>query len=178
MKTFIHFFIVSTLFCLASCAKRENIPPSRQGAVYSVADFYKNSQYRGASFSFDEKKILVSSNLSGIWNAYAIPTAGGEPEALTQSKTNSIFAASYFPNDLRFLYSSDEGGNERSHLFVRNQDGTTKDLTPGQKLKAQFFGWSHDQKSFFVMSNERDEHFFDLYEYALRGFRAPTLLPQ
>ena len=170
MKTFIHIFIVPFLFCLVSCAKRENIPPPHQNAVFSVADFYKNSQYRGASFSFDEKKILISSNLSGIWNAYTIPTAGGVPEALTQSKTNSIFAASYFPNDLRFLYSSDEGGNERSHLFVRNQDGTTKDLTPGQKLNARFFSWSHDQKSFFVLSNERDEHFFDLYEYAAGDF--------
>src|SRR4029079_6164680 len=65
-------------------------------------------------------------------------------------------------------------GNEQSHLFVRNQDGTIKDLTPGQKLKARFFGWSHDQKSFFVMSNERDEHFFDLYEYA-SGDYARTL---
>ena len=170
MKISIRIIVVSVLFCFASCAKHENLLPSHQTAVYSVADFYKNSQYRGASFSFDERKILVSANLSGIWNAYTIPTAGGEPEALTQSKTNSIFAASYFPNDLRFLYSSDEGGNEQTHLFVRNQDGTTKDLTPGQKLKAQFFGWSHDQKSFFVMSNERDKHFFDLYEYASGDF--------
>src|SRR5437867_1837622 len=117
MKMFIHLVIVSVLFCLATCARRENIPPSRPGAVYTVADFYKNLEYRGASFSYDEKRILVSSNLSGIWNAYAIPTGGGEPEALTQSKTNSIFAASYFPNDLRFLYLSDEGGNERSHIY-------------------------------------------------------------
>lgn len=170
MKILIRLLVVFLLICLASCAKPEKIPPSHQTAVYSVADFYKNVEYRGSSFSYDEKKILVSSNRSGIWNAYAIPAEGGEPEALTQSKTNSIFAASYFPNDLRFLYSSDEGGNERSHLFVRNQDGTTKDLTPGQKLKAQFFGWAHDQKSFFVMSNERDEHFFDLYEYASGDF--------
>src|SRR5580765_5896087 len=99
MKMFIHVVIVSVLFGLVSCAKRENIPLSRQSAVHSVADFYKNLEYRGASFSYDEKKILVSSNLSGIWNAYTIPTAGGEPEALTQSKTNSIFTASYFPND-------------------------------------------------------------------------------
>jgi hypothetical protein len=48
----------------------------------------------------------VSSNRSGIWNAYTIPTAGGEAEPLTG----------------RILYTSDEGGNELSHLFVRNDD--------------------------------------------------------
>lgn len=54
-------------------------PPTQTIAQYSVADFYENSEYFGASFSADGTKILVSSNRSGIWNAYAIPAAGGEP---------------------------------------------------------------------------------------------------
>jgi dipeptidyl aminopeptidase/acylaminoacyl peptidase len=44
-------------------------------------------------------------------------------------------------------------------------DGKVRDLTPGQKLKAMFGGWSDDLKSFFVMTNERDPKFFDLYRY-------------
>ncbi|MBK5297084.1 MAG: S9 family peptidase [Vicinamibacteria bacterium] len=150
-------------------------PPPRTIAHYSVADFYKNAESFGASFSADGTKILVSSNRSGIWNAYAIPTAGGEAEPLTSSTTNAIFAASYFPKDGRLLYSSDEGGNELSHLFVRNPDGTTKDLTPGKKLSARFAGWAQDDTSFFVASNERDQRYFDLYEHAADGY-ARTLL--
>lgn len=158
---------------LAACSTpRETAtpPPTRTIAQYSVADFYKNSEYFGASFSADGTKILVSSNRSGIWNAYAIPAAGGEPQPLTSSTTDAIFAASYFPNDGRLLYTSDEGGNELSHVFVRNEDGTTKDLTPRKKLNASVFGWAHDEKSFFVASNERDERFFDLYEYKTDGY--------
>ena len=75
-----------------------------------------------------------------------------------------------FPSDGRILYTSDEGGNELSHLFVRNEDGTIKDLTPGTKLNASFAGWSHDDASFFVASNERDQRYFDLYEYATDGY--------
>jgi dipeptidyl aminopeptidase/acylaminoacyl peptidase len=137
---------------------------------YSVADLYGNTEYFGASFSPSADRILVTSNRSGVYNAYAIPTAGGEPQPLTTSTDDAIFAVSYFPADDRILYSSDRGGNELSHLYVRTADGTTTDLTPGAKLKAQFAGWAGDDRSFFVQTNERDEKFFDLYEYATDGY--------
>src|SRR5205814_4463529 len=84
---------------------------------YTMEDFYGNASFDGASWSPDAKNVLVSSNISGIWNAYTIPASGGEPTPLTQSKTNSIRAISYFPADERVLYSSDEGGNELTHIF-------------------------------------------------------------
>ncbi len=137
---------------------------------YSVADFYQNTDNFGASFSPTGDRVLVSSNRSGVFNAYAIPVAGGEPQPLTDSKDNAIFAISYFPSDDRILYSSDNGGNELNHIYVRTPDGKTRDLTPGAKLKAQFAGWSGDDRSFFVQTNERDERFFDVYEYATDGY--------
>ncbi|HEX2444525.1 MAG TPA: S9 family peptidase [Vicinamibacterales bacterium] len=139
-------------------------PTTRTPQQYSVEDFYKNTEYSGASWAPGNQKLLVSSNASGIWNAYSMPAAGGPLEPLTTSTTNSIFAISYFPADERVLYSSDEGGNELTHIYVRNTDGTTKDLTPGAKLKASFNGWAGDDKSFFVSTNERDARYFDLYE--------------
>src|SRR5580765_2571874 len=166
---------VSIGFLLAGCSgtSRETpVPASAPAKVarYSVADLYKNAEFLGASFSADGAKILASSNRSGIWNAFAIPTTGGDPTALTSSTTDSIFAASYFPNDGRFLYTSDRGGNELSHVFVRNEDGTIRDLTPGEKLNANFAGWASDDKSFFVTSNERDQRYFDLYEYSTDSY--------
>ena len=149
------------------------VPP----AVYSVEDFYKNTQFRGAGWSADGKTILVSSDLSGIWNAYAVSAAGGAPQALTRSTTNSVFALSYFPADNRILYSSDQGGNELTHIYVRNLDASTADLTPGAKLKANFHGWAGDDRSFLVSTNERDERYFDLYEIATDGYQR-TLLYQ
>ncbi|HZM97704.1 MAG TPA: prolyl oligopeptidase family serine peptidase [Vicinamibacterales bacterium] len=149
--------------------------PSRTPATYAIDDFYRNTQFRGASWSPQRDKILVSSDASGIWNAYAIPATGGAPAALTTSTTDSIFALSYFPADERFLYSSDQGGNELTHIFVRNPDGSTRDLTPGTKLKANFHGWAGDDKSLLVSTNERDARYFDLYEIAVDGY-ARTML--
>jgi len=173
MKRRMRVSIVMSLALLAACSRRE--PPAPTVTLHSVADFYKNVEYFGNSFSFDAKRILVSSNESGIFNAYAVPVSGGEPQQLTHSTTDSIFAQSYFPKDDRILYTSDRDGNHLTHVFVRNPDGSIRDLTPGQKLVASFLCWSHDDKSFFVLSNERDARFFDLYEYAADGY-ARTLV--
>ena len=142
---------------------------------YSIADFYKNVSYAGAAWSGDKQRLLVSSNQSGIWNAYELPAAGGEPRPLTQSTTDSIFAISYFPNDERILYSSDRGGNELDHLYVRNPDGSTRDLTPGEKVKATFHGWAGDDQSFVVSTNARDERYFDLYDISVNGYKSTPL---
>jgi len=90
--------------------------------------------------------------------------AGGEPVQLTDGE-ESVFSVSYFPTDERFLFSSDRGGNELRHLYVRDPDGSVRDLTPGEGLTASFVGWSDDDRSFFVITNERDSSYFDLYRY-------------
>ena len=157
---------------LAACAQGLQ---TRDVTQYSIEDFLGTVNYSGASFSPDKSKILVSSDAGGVYNAYAIPATGGEPQPLTESTTNAIFAESYFPADERILYSSDQGGNERTHLYVREIDGSVRDLTPGDKLKATFQGWAADEQSFFVGTNERDERFFDIYEYAVDGYQRTLL---
>ena len=183
MRTITYLTVSAALIALASCTAPADSTTRTQPAVgktvtptqYSVGDFYKNTEYSGASWAPDRQRILVSSNLSGIWNAYAVPTGGGAPQPLTQSTTNSMFALSYFPADERILYSSDEGGNELTHIYVRSTDGSIRDLTPGAKLKANYRGWSGDDKSFFISTNERDERFFDLYEIAADGYKRTQL---
>ena len=167
------------LLVLAACSLGGDTAVQDAGAIeepftptaYTVEDLYQNVQYSGAAWSPDGLKLLVTSNASGIYNAYEIPLAGGEPQALTASDSNSVIGVSYFPGDERILFMSDEGGNELTHVFVRSGDGTVQDLTPGEKVKASFAGWAEDDQSFFVTSNERDERFFDYYEYATDGYR-------
>ncbi|MEO0333047.1 MAG: alpha/beta fold hydrolase, partial [Bacteroidota bacterium] len=66
--------------------------------------------------------------------------------------------------DERILFTSDQGGNEINHLYVKNLNGEATDLTPDSTAKAQFYGWSYDQQSFFYTSNQRNPQAFDLYE--------------
>jgi len=159
---------------LSSCRK-EKKEEALQVKQYSIEQFLNTESIFGGSFSPDEKKILYSSNKTGIYNAYAIPVGGGEPIQLTNSTDDAIFVISYFPHDERILYSSDKGGNEISHIYLRNEDGSIKDLTPEEKAKSIFYGWSFDEKSFFYGSNLRDPRFFDLYEMDIETF-TPRML--
>src|SRR3546814_14477376 len=73
------------------------------------------------------------------------------------------------------LFASDQGGNELAHIYVRERDGTTRDVTPGDRHVARFVDWARDGQSFFVQTNERDPRFFDLYEIRTDTY-ATTLL--
>ena len=143
---------------------------ARQVKRYTIEQFMDTVRVTGAAFSPDEKSLLFSSNKTGIFNVYSVPVAGGAPKQLTDSTRESTFAVTYLP-DGRFLYAYDRGGNENTHLYVREASGEERDLTPGEKTKANFAGWAHDRKSFFVSTNARDPKFFDLYEVSLPDFK-------
>ncbi len=169
----IPFLVLATLnlALLAGCESRIEEQAAREVTEYTIEDFLGNVNYSGASFSPDKSKLLVSSDETGIYNAYAFPVDGGEPVQLTQSTDDYVFAMGYFPNDERFLYTSDRGGNELNHVYVQDPAGKVTDLTPGDKLKAVFYGWAQDDKSFFIGTNERDNRFFDVYEYRPEDYR-------
>ena len=150
----------------AACAAE----PQRQLARYPIEDFLDSINYFGTSFSPDKTKILVSSDMTGIGNVYALPVDGSEPVALTHSTTDTMRAVSYFPADERFLFMRDEGGNELYHVFVQETDGTVIDLAPGEGHRALFYGWAWDDESFFIGTTERDQRFFDVYEVSLADY--------
>ncbi|HEX5708725.1 MAG TPA: S9 family peptidase [Pyrinomonadaceae bacterium] len=134
---------------------------------YTIEQFMNTVRVGGSSFSPDERSVLFHSNRSGIFNVYSVPVAGGEARALTDSKKESTYVVSYFPEDARFLYTYDRGGNENSHIYLRDEAGRERDLTPGDRVKARFLGWNRDRKSFYYSTNERDARFFDVFEMTI-----------
>lgn len=151
---------------VAAAAKKPSATPKR----YTIEQFMATTSFSGVSFSNDEKQILINSNETGIFNVYAIPVAGGKPVAMTKSTTDSTYSVGYFYNDDRLLFTRDKGGNEQNHLYVRETDGSEKDLTPGDKLKASFEGWELGGAAFYVTTNERDPKGFDLYRYDAKSY--------
>jgi dipeptidyl aminopeptidase/acylaminoacyl peptidase len=139
-------------------------------AEYSIEQFLASTNVFGSSFSPTGDKILVSSDETGIYNAYAIPVDGAPSVQLTHSTGDAVRVAGYFPTDERFLYLSDQGGNELHHLFVRELDGSATDLTPGEDLKATFLDWAFDDESFFIGTNERDNRYFDIYDVSIDDY--------
>jgi len=135
--------------------------------TYTIEQFMNTEQIGGSAFSPDESKIMYSSKKTGIYNAYELAVEGGEAQQLTNSESESVFAYSYFPEDERILFSSDKGGNEINHLFVKNLNGEITDLTPDSTAKAMFMGWAADDKSLFYANNSRNPQAFDVYELSI-----------
>jgi Tol biopolymer transport system component len=157
---------VLALLFVASCApKTEEKPPK----LYTIQQFMDVVPINGGAFSHDETKILINSRATGIFNAVEIDVKTGEQKPLTNSTDNAIFSNSYFPKDNRVLYSSDKGGNEITHIFIRTTDGAVTDLIQDTTAKAEFAGWSYNQKLMYYASNSRDKRFFDLYKVQLEG---------
>lgn len=67
------------------------------------------------SWSSDGSWLLVASDLSGTRQLYRLPVDGGEPEPLT-SYAEPV-AGQLLPDD-RLLLEIDEGGNERTQLYL------------------------------------------------------------
>lgn len=147
--------------------------PPRDVRQYDARTFFTTTSYglaSGYAWSSDDTALLAHADSTGIFNAYALPVDASDPRPLTSSTSDSTFAVSWFPDDERALVTSDRGGNEIDHLFVRDASGHLRDLTPGDRTKAEFAGWSTDGQSFHVLTNERDERAFDLYRYAVDDY--------
>jgi dipeptidyl aminopeptidase/acylaminoacyl peptidase len=164
-----------TAALLASATACQQAAPERQIKRYTIEQFLNTVAVTGGSISHDDKLLLYGSDVSGIFNAYTVPVTGGQATQITQSTEDSVFPVSFFPNDKRILYHSDKGGNEITHIYLRQEDGTVQELTPGEKTRAQFSGWAYDGTSFFYESNARDPRFMDLYEMNVETLKGTLL---
>ena len=164
-KVFLPLLAISIIF--TSC-KKENKEDKKSIAdklkSYTIEQIMNNESIFGGSFSPDNSKLLVTSNKSGIFNMYTVPTEGGDYEALTKSDSSSVFGISYFPNDERILFRMDNNGDEVYHIYMQDTLGNFKELTPDKGARASFFGWAHDGNSFFYGYNKRDPRLTDVYE--------------
>ena len=175
MKKFI--VLIFTLALVFSCKKEAKV--DQKVAIlenlksYTIEQMMDNEAMGGGSFSPDNSKLLVSSNKSGIYNMYTIPTEGGEYTPITASDSASVFGISYFPNDERMLFRMDGNGDEIYHIYLRDTTGTVTELTPDKGARASFYGWAHDGNSFYYGYTKRNPRFTDVYEMDL-----PTMTPK
>ena len=173
---------LTTIFAIAliwACKEEKPKAPSIAETMktYTIEQMMDNEAIGGGSFSPDNSKLLISSNRSGIYNMYTVAVAGGDMVPVTESDSSSVFGISYFPKDERMLFRMDGNGDEIYHIYLRDTDGSHKDLTPFEGKRAGFQGWTKDKSSFLFSSNKRDERFSDLYEMDLETFE-PKMLYQ
>ena len=143
---------------------------------YSIQQFMATVSLPGLAFSPDEKHLLLVRNYGAIPQLVEIPVAGGTSRQLTKFTTNgNLVPVGYHPADGRVLYLRDNGGDENTHLFVREREGAERDLTPIDNTRAELVAWLPDDRSFMIRWNSRDRRFMDLYEVDVATLK-PRLL--
>jgi dipeptidyl aminopeptidase/acylaminoacyl peptidase len=173
-------FLIGTFLILiiTSCKNSEKSQEARMPEQYALEDLYNTKSIWATGFNNNETKILINSNTTGIYNAYELTVSDTSTIALTKSTKESIFASTYLPGSSKFIYSSDEGGNENAHLYLMNsKDASPKDITPWANSTNSLFGLSQDKKSIYLTSNKRNIKYFDLLKLDTITWQ-PTVLYQ
>jgi dipeptidyl aminopeptidase/acylaminoacyl peptidase len=170
-KTYSSLIIIALL--MWGCKEEAKAP--REVKQYTIEQFFQTEAVNGGSFSKDENHVLVNSNRSKIFNVYELSLVDTSVKPLTSSTKESFFVVDYLPGTNDFIYSADKGGDENDHIYLQRRNGTVTDLTPGEKEKASFYGWTKDKRSFYYGSNNRNPQFFDVYKIDTASWKPKML---
>ncbi|HXN40340.1 MAG TPA: hypothetical protein VN918_01035, partial [Myxococcaceae bacterium] len=119
------------------------------------------------TFSPDGKRIAFISNVTGIPQAWTVPTDGGWPELIT-AFDDPVGTLSWSPDGSWILLSLAPGGGMNVQLYLVRPDGTDlKRLTEGGKETNQPGIWSRDGHWLTLASNRRNGSAIDPYIYDL-----------
>jgi dipeptidyl aminopeptidase/acylaminoacyl peptidase len=139
---------------LASAQAAKQIP---------MRDFFKNPQEAGHQISPDGNYLSWVAPYERRLNVFVKPIGGGEAKRVTAETARDI--SGYFWKGGRILYVKDFGGDENFHVVSVNLKGEDlKDLTPGEKVRAQIVdGLIDDDQHIIVSHNKRDAKVFDVF---------------
>ena len=128
-----------------------------------MRDFFKNPQEAGHQISPDGKYLSWLAPFERRLNVFVKPIGGGEARRVTSETARDI--GGYFWKGDRILYVKDFGGDENFHVVSVNLKGEDlKDLTPGEKVRAQIIdGLVDDDLHIIVSHNKRDAKVFDVF---------------
>lgn len=168
---------LSAFFAFACNDKKKEEPAKNiEVSQYTIEQFMDNENVFASGYSPDKSKVLLTSNRSGIYNLYSVPSSGGDFTPITESDSSSVYGISYFPEDERILFRMDGNGDEIFKIFMKDSTGI-RPLTPVENVRALFYGWAKNGESFYYASNERDSKYMDVFEMDIATFK-PKLIYQ
>ena len=102
----------------------------------TLKDFFRNPERAGFAISPDGKYLSWVAPYENRLNVFVRPLAGGTETRVTAETARDI--SGYFWKGDRILYVKDFGGDENFHVVSVDLAGKDlKDLTPGEKLRAE-----------------------------------------
>ena len=107
-------------------------------------------------WSSDGSQIYFTSNITGRYNLWRVPSVGGWPVQVTVSDERTMVEEPS-PDGRFLLYSQDVGGDEKPNLFLIDlADRTTRNVTNTKKVGYRDIHWSRDSSA-LVFAAEREK---------------------
>ena len=136
--------------------------------TYTIDQYLSIRRAHSPAFGPDGDKIIFLTDITGtdqVWSV-DLPLPGEKtpwPTQLTFSQER-IGSVACSPMKGEFVFSADEGGNERHQLFLQSMDRhSIRRLTDEPDARHTLCAWSHDGARIAFTSNARDSGCFDIY---------------
>ncbi|MCC6868762.1 MAG: S9 family peptidase [Burkholderiales bacterium] len=128
-----------------------------------LRDFFRNPEQTAFAISPDGRYLAWLAPWERRLNVFVRPVAGGEALRVTAETARDI--GGYFWKGERIVFVKDFGGDENFHVVtVDRTGGEPRDLTPGDKVKADVVDILEDDDRHLILShNRRDESVFDVF---------------
>ena len=132
-----------------------------------LRDFFRNPEQTAFQVSPDGRHISWLAPYERRLNVFVRPVTGGDAVRVTAETARDI--GGYFWKGERIVYVKDFGGDENFHVVtVGRTGGEPRDLTPGEKVKADVVDILEDDDDHLILShNRRDETVFDVFRVNL-----------
>ena len=152
------FFVALSLVAAASGVQAQ---PAKQ---VPLRDFFKNPDQAAHAISPDGQYLAWLAPWQSRRNIHVRPLAGG-PAVRVTAETARDIAGFGWKGSNRLIYGKDFGGDENFHIVSVDRKGEgLKDLTPGEKVKANLIdGLIDDDEHIIVSHNRRDAKVFDVF---------------
>ncbi len=104
-------------------------PTIAKAAALPLQDLVSLRDAAGAAWSADGRHVIMSINLTGRYNLWSVPVAGGFPQQLVQSEETQVGIVTS-PDGTEILFESDRQGNSIHDIFtIASDGGAARNLT-------------------------------------------------
>ena len=129
-----------------------------------MEDFFRNPEKSSFRISPNGSHIAYMKPWKSRMNVHVIEVGADVEKRLTSSTERSIYGFLWLGDD-RIGYVKDDGGDENTHFYAVNKDGSNEiDLTPFENVKATIIDdLEEDPENVILGLNKRNQEIFDPY---------------
>ena len=145
---------------LAGCNNQMN----KKAPLIPMEDFFRNPDKSSFQISPDGQHIAYMKPWKTRMNVHVINVETTEETRLTSSEDRGIYGYGWLGNN-RIGYAKDDGGDENTHFFSVNIDGTNEiDLTPFENVQTRMIDDLEDDPDHIILGlNKRDPRIHDAF---------------